>query len=113
MRDQSISIQEDELPEINVLIEKGGPFYLMFSIVQSIIRLKVSETRMDNLAEKRSDKRTQIVVMPPPTTQFPPTWVVPCAPPQSADEMQRVISISDLSKSSAGSKLFHVFHERE
>jgi hypothetical protein len=75
--------------------------------------LKITETRMDNLAEKRSDKRSQIVVMPPPTTQFPPSWVGPAAPAQSAEEKQRVISISDPPKSSTGSKLYHACQEQE
>jgi hypothetical protein len=51
--------------------------------------------------------------MPPPTSQFPPTWVGPPAPGMSTEEVMRVVSISDPSKSSAGSKLYHACQEQE
>lgn len=113
MRKQLTSIDEDEISDINVAFEKAGQFYTVFKTLRALRNLKVTETRVDNLAEKRSHKRSQIVVMPPPTSQFPPTWVGPPAPIQSEDEVQRVVSISDPSHSSAGSKLFHACQENE
>ena len=40
-------------------------------------------------------------------------WVGPPAPPLTAEETRRVISISDPSKSSRGSQLFHATQEQE
>jgi hypothetical protein len=51
--------------------------------------------------------------MPPLSSQVAPVWVGPPAPPQSAEETQRVASISDPAKSSSGGILFHATQERE
>lgn len=86
----------------------------MFTTLQNLVNLKVTNTRKANLAEKRQDKHIQSsIAMPPLTSHLAPIWVGPKAPPETADETRRIISISDPSKSSSGSNLFHACQERE
>jgi len=63
---------------------------------------------------KRQEKRNQqTLIMPPLTSQVNPIWVGQPAPTQTDEETRRITSISDPSKSSAGSQLFYACQERE
>jgi hypothetical protein len=82
--------------------------------LESLKTIQLTDTRKENLASKRHEKASQApLIIPPLTSQFPPTWVGPPAPPQSEQEIRRVVSISDPSQSSAGSKLFYACQEVE
>jgi len=108
------SIQPEDIANRHVLLAKAAYFYSTFSTLKSLISLQVTETRKDNLAAKRQEKRVQDpVVMPPLTSQFPHVWVGPPVPPQTEQEVRRIVSISDPSQSSAGSKLYHACQEVE
>ena len=108
------SIQPEDLANTNVLLTKASYFFTLFSTLQGLESLQMTETRKDNLAAKRQEKRTQDpVIMPPLTSQVAPIWVGPPAPPQSEQEIRRVVSISDPSQSSAGSKLYYACQEVE
>jgi hypothetical protein len=75
--------------------------------------LKITEARVDNFAEKHPEKRNYIVVMPPSTIQFLPSWVDLAVPAQSTEEKQRVIIVFHPSKSSVSTKLHHACREQE
>lgn len=114
VRDLLVSIQPEDLSNRNVLPTKAIYFYAVFSTIKTLESLQVTNNRKENLASKRHEKYSQgPVTMPPLTSQVPLVWVGPPAPPQSEEETRRAMSISDLSKSSAGSKLFHACQEIE
>jgi hypothetical protein len=72
----------------------------------------ITDTRLDNFAGKCQGKHssrplglsTSIVV---------PEWVSPLLVPLTAEDIHRIVSISDPSKSSAGSRLFHATQEKD
>jgi hypothetical protein len=116
VRGQLLSVQPEELTDIKAIVRKATLFYAVFLAVRSIADFTVTGTRIDNMAEKRHEKRNESGKMPPLTSQFPPTWVGPVSASQSGEdtkETQRVASISDPSKSSAGSKFFYACQEDE
>jgi hypothetical protein len=84
----------------------------MFWTLQDLQKLKVTDTRKDNLAEKRHEKRTSRPIGTL-SSQVAPVWVGPPGPPVTSEETQRIISISDPSKSSAGSQLYYATQEQE
>jgi hypothetical protein len=69
----------------------------------------MTENRQDALAEKRREKHAY----GRPVSATRPVWVGPPLPPPTPEEKQRIASISDPSKSSAGSKLFTATQEQE
>lgn len=78
------------------------------------MKLQFTDNRKESLAGKRHEKRDQSSLkMPVLTSQIAPVWVGPPAPAQSEEEVRRITSISDPSKSSAGSKLLHACQEIE
>jgi hypothetical protein len=113
-------VQRDDLADDDLLVEKSRRFYSSFTTLHKIQRLKITNTRKDNLAAKRHEKHSQLEEhstpvenMPPPTSQVLSHHVGPkILPSQEDEETQRVASISDLEKSSAGSKLFHACQEQ-
>jgi hypothetical protein len=114
VRQRLISIQPSDLLNKRVLIEKSTHFYSVYSALRNLENLKVTETRKDNLAEKRQENRsTSIRATSSLSSQVAPIWVGPPAPPQSAEETRRVTSISDPAKSSSGGNLFHATQDRE
>lgn len=112
VRDQLTTIEPADISNDEALFEKAPHVSNLFYILQDLENLKVTDTRKDNLAGKRREKRSSRP-MGPPTSQVAPVWVGPPAPPLTAEETRRVISISDASKSSAGSQLFHATQEQE
>ena len=89
-------------------------FYTLFQTLQSLIKLQFTDNRKESLAGKRQEKRDQSsITMPALTSQIAPIWVGPPAPAQSEEEVRRIISISDPSKSSAGSKFLQACQEME
>ena len=107
-------MQEDEVGDIDSVFDKTGQYYTVFSNLESLQNLKITKPRKDNLAEKRRGKRNKdSFELPPLTSLVPPIWAPQRPPGQSDDEARRVISISDPSKSSAGSQLFHACQEIE
>ena len=114
MRDQLDSIQPEDLLDDNILLTKATHFWTVFSTLQNLENLKITDTRKDNLADKRHKKRIQSFRdLPPLTSSVPPVWTGPPPPPQTDQEARRVTSISDPSKSSAGSQMFHGCQEIE
>ena len=113
-RDDLLVVQPEDLSNDDVLLQKATHFYLVFSTLQSLQELKVTDSRKENLAGKRQEKRSQSVIpMPPLTASVPPIWTGPSAPPQTDEETRRVASISNPSTSSAGWQLFHACQETE
>jgi hypothetical protein len=113
VRNQLTSIQSDEISNNRVLLEKAPYFNSLFWTLRDLEILKVTNTRKEILAEKRHEKRSTIESIGPPTSHVPTVWVGPPAPALTAEERNRIISISDPSKSSAGSQLFHATQEQE
>lgn len=113
VRNQLTSIGPTDLLNDRVLFEKATHFHAMFLTLQDLENLKITETRMENLADKRHEKRNPSSSQSIPSSQVVPVWVGPPAPLLSAEETQRIASISDPAKSSAGAPLFHAAQERE
>jgi hypothetical protein len=87
-------------------MEKAPLWYNIFFILEDLENVKVTETRKDNLAEKRHEKRS---------TSSPSSEVIYTgqSEPLSAEETRRVASISDPSNSSSGGTLYHAAQELE
>ena len=69
---------------------------------------------MDNFADKRHEKRNvSSRPLGPPTSAVIPEWVGPPLAPLTEEDIRRIVSISDPSKSSAGSRLFHATQEKD
>ena len=114
MRYQLDSIQPEDLFDDNILLLKATHFWTVFSTLQNLENLKITDTRKDNLAGKRHEKRIQSFQdLPPLTSSVAPIWTGPPPPPQTDEEARRVTSISDPFKSSAGSQMFHACQEIE
>jgi hypothetical protein len=111
VRERLVSVLPSDLSDNRVLPEKSSYYHAVFSTLQDLESLKVTDTRKENLAEKRHEKRAgQVPALP---SQVAPVWVGQRAPPLSAEETRRIASISDPSKSSSGGQLFHATQERE
>jgi hypothetical protein len=108
VRDQITSVTSDEITNNRVIVQKAPHFISTFRNLQDLRRLNVTDTRQDNLAEKRYEKRHGR-----PISTVPPEWVGPPLPPLTAEEAHRIASISDPSKSSAGSRLFTATQEKD
>jgi hypothetical protein len=114
VRDQLTFIIEDDFSNISALIQKAAYFFSIFSTLKSLKNLLVTDNRKEALNGKRHEKRSQSTLsIPPLTSEVLPVWVGPRAPIQREDETRRITNISDPSRSSAGSRLFLVFQERE
>jgi len=112
-RDNLLSVEPADLSDNKVLLRKAQQLYGAFRTLRKIQKLKVTDARKENLSEKRHEKHVQQVSeMPPRTSEFGTSKVGPSAPPQSEKETQRVASISDPEKSSAGSKYFYACREQ-
>ena len=112
-RDNLLSVEPADLSDNKVLLRKAQQLYGAFRTLRKIQKLKVTDSRKENLSEKRHEKHVQQVSeMPPRTSEFGTSKVGPSAPPQSEKETQRVASISDPEKSSAGSKYFYACREQ-
>ena len=114
MRDLLTSIQPEDVSNRSVLPTKAAYFYSTFLALRNLDSIQMTDTRRDNLAAKRQEKRSQdSITMPPLTSQIQPVWVGPPAPPQTEQEARRVMSISDPSQSKAGSKVYYACQEVE
>ena len=112
-RDNLLSVEPADLSDNKVLLRKAQQLYGAFRTLRKIQKLKVTDSRKENLSEKRHEKHVQQVSeMPPRTSEFATSRVGPSAPLQSGKETQRVASISDPEKSSAGSKYFYACREQ-
>jgi hypothetical protein len=109
VRDQVTSVQTDEIKDKRVIITKAPNFSTTFWKLWHICRLNITDTRLDNLAGKRHEKRSYSR----PISSTLPVWVGPPLPPLTPEETQRIVSISDPSKSSVGSRLFTATQEQE
>src|SRR5579859_2859860 len=92
-----------------MILQKAPHFTSTFRNLQDLRSLNVTDTRLDTLADKRHGKRQY----GRPTSAVLPEWVGPPLAPLTADEAHRIVSISDPSKSSAGSRLFTATQEQE
>jgi hypothetical protein len=92
-----------------MIIQKAPNFTTTFGNLQDLHGLNVTDTRLGTLAEKRHEKRAY----GRPTSAVLPEWVGPPMAPLTAEEAHRIASISDPSKSSAGSRLFTATQEHE
>ena len=108
-RDQITSVQTDEIQKTRVVLKKALHFTHTFQNLRHICGLNITDTRLDNFAEKRHEKRSY----GQPISGTLPVWVGPPLAPLTPEEIQRIVSISDPSKSSAGSRLFTATQERE
>jgi hypothetical protein len=109
VRDQITSVQPNEIKSNRVILQKAPHFTHTFWNLQHIRGLNVTDTRLDNFAEKRHEKRS----CGRPTSAVLPVWVGPSLAPLTPEEAHRIASISDPSKSSAGSRLFTATQEHE
>ena len=97
----------------------GGEVFISGDLPAAVtyLRLKnlqITDNRRETLAGKRQEKRNrQSMIMPPLTSQIHAQWVSPPASIQTEEETRHFTSISNPSKSSAGSQLFHACQERE
>jgi hypothetical protein len=110
VHNQITSVQLDDLSDNRIIHHKAPDFLNVFRIAHDLRNLHITETRQDALAEKRQEKRR---AFGPPTSAIIPEWVGPPLPPLTTAEIRRIASISDPSKSSAGSKLFHATQEKD
>jgi hypothetical protein len=108
-RDEITSVQKDEINNTRVVMKKTPFFSNSFRNLRHICELNITDTRLENLAEKRQEKRSY----GRPTSGTVPLWVGPSLAPLTPEETQRMVSISDPSKSSAGSRLFTATQEQE
>jgi hypothetical protein len=109
VRDQITSVQPNEIKSNRVILQKAPNFTHTFWNLQHIRGLNVTDTRLDNFAEKRHEKRSY----GRPASAVLPVWVGPSLAPLTPEEAHRIVSISDPSKSSAGSRLFTATQEHE
>jgi hypothetical protein len=114
VRDELLLVQPEDISDDNALLAKSSYFYSLFTNLQAIQNVKITDTRKKKLAEKRHEKRKRPQPkMLPLTSGVAAVWVGPPAPPQTDEEVRRVASISDPSQSSAGSQLFQACQEPE
>jgi hypothetical protein len=109
VRDQVTSVQSDEVNSNRIILQKAPNFTSTFRNLQDLRGLNVTDTRLDNFAEKRHEKRSY----GRPTSAVLAEWVGPPLAPLTAEEANRIVSISDPAKSSAGSRLFTATQEQE
>jgi hypothetical protein len=82
VREQLGSVQPEDLCNDDILFDKAAQFYTVFSTLATLQNTKVTDTRKQNLAEKREKKRNPTTIAPLSSL----TWVGPPAPPLSAKE---------------------------
>lgn len=117
-RNKLVSVQRTDFSKASVLMEKAGWFSWAFSSLHKLLSFKKTDSRVDNLSQKRSEKhspddsRLPITSMPPLVSQYPCRRLGPAAIPQDESE-RRIASISAPEKSSEGTKLFHSCREEE
>lgn len=109
VRNQVTSVTSDEIYNNRVIVQKAPNFTITFRNLQDLKGLSMTDNRQDALAEKRREKRAY----GRPTSAILPEWVGPPLPDPTPEEKHRIASISDPSKSSAGSKLFTATQEQE
>lgn len=85
-------------------------FFHLFGALQQLANLKVTQTRRDNLAEKRHEKRNP---SPLPIALSDVVWVGQPAPPLSTEEKARIASISNPTVSSSGGQQYTAAQEKE
>ena len=90
-------------------MKRAPHFNSTFHKLRHICELNTTETRRNNLAEKRHEKRSH----GPATSSTEHERVGPDQTSPTPEETKRIASISDPSNSSAGSRLFAATHERE
>jgi hypothetical protein len=112
VRDQITSVRADELSDSRTIHQKAPDFLSVLRAAHELRDLAVTEVRLDNFAEKRQEKRSSRPIGPP-TSAVIPEWVGPSLPPLTTEEICRIASISDPSKSSAGSRLFYATQEKD
>src|SRR5436190_1959799 len=109
VRNQVTSIQSDEVNSNRIILQKAPNFTSTFRNLQDLRGLNVTDTRLGNFAEKRHEKHSY----GRPASAVLTEWVGPPLAPLTAEEADRIVSISDPSKSSAGSRLFTATQEQE
>jgi hypothetical protein len=109
VRAQVTSVMSDEINNNRVILQRAPNFTSTFRNLQDLRGLNVTDTRLDNLVEKRHEKHSY----GRPTSVILPEWVGPPLVPLTPEEANRIVSISDPSKSSAGSRLFTATQEQE
>jgi hypothetical protein len=112
VRDQVTSVLPGELSDNRTVHQKAPDFRSAFRIAHDLRDLNVTDTRLGNLADKRQEKRASRP-LGPPTSAVIPEWVGPPLALLTAEDIHRIVSISDPSKSSAGSRFFHATQEKD
>jgi hypothetical protein len=87
VRDDLLSVLSEDLSDNRALLQKATHFYTVSTDLQNLQNLKITESRIENLAEKRQEKRNQSISSMPPTISLPLTWSGPPAPPQTVEEI--------------------------
>jgi hypothetical protein len=94
------------------LRRKAPGWWGVFSPLRDMVELQVTDNRLDSLAAKRKEKRNIVSrELPPLTSQLPTTWKGPRS--SEPAEPGRIVSISEPTKDSGGSKLFYACHEKD
>lgn len=109
VRDQLTSVETDEIQNNRIVSEKAPKFTSTFFNLRHIQGLNVTDTRRENFAEKRHEKRSY----GQPSSSVDTEWVGPGLSSLDSDEIQRTVSISDPSVSSVGSRLYTATQEHE
>lgn len=102
-------MKSEEISNNLIIVQRAPNFLNTFQNLQDLRGLYITETRRDALAEKRQEK----LAYGRPTSAVLPEWVGPPLAPLTPEEKHRIVSISDPSKSSAGSKLYTATQEKE
>jgi len=71
-RDNLLSVEPADLSDNKVLLRKAQQLYGAFRTLRKIQKLKVTDSRKENLSEKRHEKHVQQVSEMPPRTSS--TW---------------------------------------
>ena len=117
VRNQLVSVSREELSDNGLVRAKTGHLFAMFRTLQRLEHLKLTDTRKENLAGKRQEKRNSQSY--PLSTQMSLKSAVavgdpaPLIPYEDVEETQRIASISDPTQSSVGKVLFYASQERK
>jgi hypothetical protein len=94
VRDQVTSVEPEELSDNRIVHQKAPYFRSAFRIARDLRDFNVTDTRPDNFAEKRQEKRSSRP-LGPSTSVVIPEWVGPPLAPLTSEDIRRIISISD------------------
>ena len=110
VRDQLVSVQPSDLLDDRLIRQKARDFFTVFGSLKQLKKLKVTQARKDNLAEKRHEKKNAESM---PTISSDVVWVGPSAPRLSTEETVRIASISNPAVSSSGGQHLTATQEKE